>query len=252
MLIPGVTAGTSIGFNGMGAQDVGGAGGDQVVQLSAHGGRTSDQRITQNGVAVGSLYTPDTDMTFTPNLGATQEVTIDTSGVSAEAAEGGVRINLIPKEGGNTIKGSFFGSFANGSMQANNLTDDLKARGLTIANSIKKVADINPAFGGPIKKDTLWFFTSFRSQMADNYVGGMFFDPDYATPGSFVINLDKNHRVSDDAVWNLGEGRLTWQVNSKNKIGIAFTKEHQCKCPEFIQRDEVAGGRRAVGLAATF
>jgi len=235
VLIPGVTAATSIGFNGMGAQDVGGAGGDQVVQLSAHGGRTVDQRITQNGMAVGSVYTPNTDMTFTPNVGATQEITIDTSAVSAEATEGGVRINLIPKEGGNTFKGSAFGSFAVESMQADNLTSDLKARGLQTANSIKRVIDFNPAFGGPILKDKLWFFTSFRSMIADNYVGGMFYDPDYATPNSFVVHLDTSRRVSNDAIWNLGEGRVTWQANPKNKIGIAFTKEHQCKCPEFIQ-----------------
>jgi hypothetical protein len=82
----------------MGAQDVGGAGGDQVVQLSAHGGRPGDQRVTQNGFITSSLFRPDTDTTYTPNLGNTQEVAIDTSGLSADASQGGIRINLIPKK----------------------------------------------------------------------------------------------------------------------------------------------------------
>ena len=47
------------------------------------------------------------------NSTALQEVTVDSSGVSAELATGGVRINLIPREGSNTFKGSFFGSYTN-------------------------------------------------------------------------------------------------------------------------------------------
>src|SRR5438093_2005332 len=241
VLIPGVSASASIGFNGMGAQDVGGAGGDQVVQLSAHGGRPGDQRVTQNGFITSSLFRPDTDTTYTPNLGNTQEVAIDTSGLSADASQGGLRINLIPKESGNTFKGSVFTAYANESMQGDNFTADLRARGLGTPNTIKAVADINPAFGGPIKKDKLWFFTSFRSQIANNFVGGQFFDPDFATPGKFTLNLDKNKRVFDDALFNVGEGRLTWQVDSKNKIGISFTKEHQCKCPELVSATRATG-----------
>ena len=37
--------------------------------------------------------------------------------------------NTIPKEGGNTFRGSFLGNFANDKFQANNLTDELKAKG---------------------------------------------------------------------------------------------------------------------------
>src|SRR5436853_2307457 len=162
VLIPGITAAASIGFNGMGAQDVGGAGGDQNVNLSAHGGRAADQRITTNGMTVGPVFRPNTDMTYSPNLGATQEVTVDVSGVSAEATEGGVRINLIPREGGNTFHGTTYAGFANESLAGNNFTDDLKSRGLGTPNTIKKVVDFNPGFGGPIRKDKLWFYTSVR------------------------------------------------------------------------------------------
>jgi hypothetical protein len=62
---------------------------------------------------------------------------VDISGVSAEQAEGGVRMNLIPREGGNTFRGYFYGAFANSSMQASNFTPDLKARGLGTPNSLK-------------------------------------------------------------------------------------------------------------------
>ena len=257
VLIPGVSNAGNIGFNGMTAQDVGGAGGDQNVSLTAHGGRGSDQRITQNGLALAGSFRPDTDMTYSPNLGATQEVSIDISGVSAEAAEGGVRINLIPKEGGNTFRGITFASFANESMASSNFTDDLKARGFTTPNAIKKVAEVNPGFGGPILKDKLWFFTSGRVQVADNYVGGMFFDPNWNVPNYFAtsagrVALDQSHRVSNDALWKVGEGRLTWQANGKNKFGIAFTKENQCKCPSFISATRSPGINNRWGIPHHF
>jgi hypothetical protein len=34
---------------------------------------------------------------------------------------------------------------------------------------------------------------------------------------------------------------LTWQVDTKNKVGISFTKEHQCKCPELVSATRATG-----------
>jgi hypothetical protein len=234
VLLTGVSVGGGLTLNGVGTQDVGGTSGNAVAQLAAHGGRSLDQRTSVNGLSVmlsaGANNTP-----YVANMGSTQEVTIDISGVSAEAAEGGVRVNLIPKEGGNSFKGSMFASFANESMASSNFTNDLKARGFSTPNSIKKVADLNPAFGGPIVKDKLWFFGSYRMQVAQNYVGGMFFDTTYNDPKVWTMNLDSNHRVSNDGMWNEGNARLTWQATAKNKFGFSFAKEHMCTCPSAIR-----------------
>ena len=142
-------------------------------------------------------------------------------------------------------------------MAGNNFTDDLKARGLLTANSIRKVAEANPGFGGPLMKDRLWFFASARWQIADNYVGGMFFDPNWNVPNYFVTNagrvaLDESHRVSNDGLWKVGEGRLTWQANAKNKFGFAFTKENQCKCPSFISATRSPGINNKWGIPHHF
>ncbi|PYR30023.1 MAG: hypothetical protein DMF92_09935 [Acidobacteria bacterium] len=110
VLLTGVSVGGGLTLNGVGTQDVGGTSGNAVAQLAAHGSRSLDQRTSVNGLSVmlsaGANNTP-----YVANMGSTQEVTIDISGVSAEAAEGGVRVNLIPKEGGNSFKGSMFASF---------------------------------------------------------------------------------------------------------------------------------------------
>jgi hypothetical protein len=95
---------------------------------------------------------------------------------------------------------------------------------------------VNPGFGGPIRRDRLWFYTSARIQVADNWVGGMFHDPFWNNPNVFTdaTDLDRSRRVSNDAIWKLGEGRLTWQANAKNKISASIAKEYQCKCPSFV------------------
>ena len=120
-------------------------------------------------------------------------------------------------------------------MSSSNYTDALKNAGFLTPNALKKVADFNPAFGGPIMKDKLWFFGSYRMQVADNYVGGMFLDTTYNDPNVHTLNLDTSHRISNDGLWNEGNVRLTWQANAKNKFGFSFAKEHMCTCPSAIR-----------------
>ena len=53
------------------------------------------------------------------------------SGESAELQKSGVRNNIVPKTGGNKLSGFLFVGGGNHSTQADNLTDSLKASGLT-------------------------------------------------------------------------------------------------------------------------
>ena len=59
-----------------------------------------------------------------------QETVLSTSGISAETNADGVQINLVPKEGGNTFSGSASGLYSGESLQSDNLSDELRARGL--------------------------------------------------------------------------------------------------------------------------
>jgi hypothetical protein len=111
-------------------QDVGGTAGNQAQNgLVSHGSKTTDMRVTYNGVMLATMETGKNAGVLS-NTAAYQEITVDTSAVSAELGTGGPRLNLIPREGGNTFRGSLFGSFTNHSLQGNNFTSDLKDRGL--------------------------------------------------------------------------------------------------------------------------
>jgi hypothetical protein len=231
VLIPGISMG---GGAGVTQQDVGGSSGlEASFGVTIHGGKLDSQRITQNGIIVNTYLAGGYGGAAAPNPSAVQEFTIDTSGVSAELSTGGVRINLIPKDGGNTFKGVVFGTFANSSMQGSNLTQDLRDRGLPSPNSIKEIWDVNPGFGGRIKTDTLWFYGSVRQNVAESNVAGMFLD-NTNSPDIWTFNPDSNQPASADNSWKEGQIRLTWQASARNKLALSYDQQTACYCPNGV------------------
>src|SRR5262245_42269523 len=156
VLIPGVSTSCSAACQSGTSQDTGGASGDSSATLITHGSRFRDQRIAINNMVVrGSTgYLGVTG----PNIEAQQETQIDISGVDASVSTGGVRINVVPKDGGNSFGGGFFFSGTNEHFQADNIDEDLRNRGLTGTSKVKRLYDVAPTFGGPIQKDKVWFF----------------------------------------------------------------------------------------------
>ena len=224
VLIPGVRKGAFTG------QDVGGSVVQEVASLEANGGRTSDQRMMVNGVALSSGIAGGWGGGAVPNASGTAEFAIDVSAVDAQAATGGVRINFIPRNGGNRYSGTIFGSIASESFASDNFTGtDVQQRGLAVPGTIKGSGDLNPGFGGPIKRDKLWFFLSGRKLFADNYVAGMFFNAN-------VNRLDRFDyvRSTEQAVLHqeqsIFQANFTWQATPRNKFAVTIDQENFCAC----------------------
>src|SRR2546425_3911939 len=97
------------------------------------------------------------------NSASVEELVMSTSGISADTNADGLVVNVIPKEGSNTFRTELSGLFSNHSLESNNLDDNLRRRGLTSANRTIKLFDESASVGGPIKRDTLWFFVAPRS-----------------------------------------------------------------------------------------
>src|SRR5262245_1618606 len=167
VLVPGVTT-------ALGSQDVGGTGGERYQTLSVHGSRTDQMPLVLNGMPYNNMNNTGGgyNTTLVINTGTVQEMTVTTSGLSAESRSSGVLSNTIPKEGGNSFRGSLFGNFANDGFQSDNLSDELKSIGLVRVNSVKKWWDANPTVGGPLVQDRIWFYGGFRSSGARNFIAG--------------------------------------------------------------------------------
>src|SRR5207247_263653 len=170
------------------------------------------------------------------NDGMFQEMSYQTSALTADVQASGVRLNMIPKDGGNTFKGSLFISRTPGAWQSDNFTDDLRRKGLQAPNRVEKIHDLNPGFGGPITKNHLWFFTSFRRWGVDQTVTDSFYNLD-STHKTYIPANGLGGRelkpTVDDNIIKSGVVRLTWQIAQKHKFAgymdrIVKFRGHEC------------------------
>src|SRR4026207_1097754 len=104
----------------------------------------------------------------------------------AEGLGGGVRLHRIPREGGNTLNGTFFATGATSAMQGNNLTQDLRDRGLPTPDAIDTNWNVNAGFGGPILRDRLWFFGAYQNRLGSMFAGGVFEDRNFNNPAAWT------------------------------------------------------------------
>jgi hypothetical protein len=89
VLIPGVA-----GAN----PDVGGSNTLGLVSLGIHGSRNTDMRVMANGVNLRNIGSPGQLISLQPDMGATQEITVDYGAGSAELNSAGLQINYVPRD----------------------------------------------------------------------------------------------------------------------------------------------------------
>ena len=214
--------------------DVGGSALGFTPQASIHGGNPSDQRQFIDGlsiVAEAGIQVTD----FQVNMASVQELNVDTAGMSAEDYAGGVRLNIVPREGSNQFHTSFFADYSGPSLESSNYTDDLKARGYPQPNPVKplqRAYNVNPAVGGPLKKDKLWFFVAANRTRNATYVA-VFPNRNVGNPNAWLYTPDPNGTFPTIDIQFWGEnGRLTWQATPKNKLAFYFDTQVRCSCPQ--------------------
>jgi hypothetical protein len=200
-LIPGVTTNTP---------DVGGTQIMQQPTLQIHGSSNLDNVFMVDNVQIQHIGFGGNQTGFYFNDGLMEEIGYQTSSLPAEAPVGGVQINMIPRDGGNTFRGSAFATAGNASMQSNNLDDELIRLGFLARNSVKHVYDINLTYGGPIMRDRLWFFATYRNWSAYNYLGNTF-------------DSQGNQAVDDQKIQD-GTLRLTWQAAARHKVAGMYDR----------------------------
>ncbi|MGE0446578.1 MAG: carboxypeptidase regulatory-like domain-containing protein [Vicinamibacterales bacterium] len=234
-LIPGTSAGgTDVG--GSVIQRVGGS-------VTVHGSRDQDQRVMLNGVPTQTLQAGGHLGGQVPDVGAVSEVTIEHTAVSAELPTGGIRINFIPRDGGNSFSTSDFFTFSNGSMQGSNFSQRLKDAGLGTPDEVKKNWDMTIAAGGPVRRDKVWFWFSSRRNIAENYVP-IFHNVNEYNPNEWLYVPDTSRRGEVRGRVLQSSLRLTWQASPRNKIAGTYKADRFCNCPEQVSATQAPEAAR--------
>jgi outer membrane receptor for ferrienterochelin and colicin len=143
---------------------------------------------------------------------AVQETMVATDGISAEYGRfsGGV-VNVITKSGGNRFSGSFRDSLYNDNWRAKVTGND--DHPFTTDSKVDRViSQYEYVFGGPIVRDSLWFFNAGRFRNAP--VGRNTVAP-VSLPYTFE---DRSQRY---------EGKLTYSLNANHRFDGTYTRVDQ-------------------------
>jgi hypothetical protein len=233
ILIPG----TSLGLGGGGAlsRDVGGSGGLQQSPLQYRGSGDTVQTI--DGLRLNNLEANGNFSGVYWNDQSLQEVSYVTGADSTEMGQGGIRVNMVPKDGGNAFHGVLFGNYTPKSWGSDNcespgiglactrsnLTGDTTFNrtnnALTNVSVLTKNYDSSASLGGPILKDRLWFYTAFRYLGVNKTVADSFFNLNAQVPGKFTPYVPDTSRPGiDDGHIRSVTGRFSLQLSERNKI----------------------------------
>jgi hypothetical protein len=232
ILVPGVVL--------SGAQNVGGTGASNAT-ATIHGGSGAEAIMLLDGMryhqgsGAGGVRNA-----YNENDGSVQELTFETGALSAETEVGGFVRSIIPKEGGNTFKGFFGAAYTNHNLQSSNLDDALIAHGVAATNFVDKIWDVNPAFGGPIMRDKLWFYTAFRWWGVDQGIAGTFFNK---TPTGLSYIPDLSRQALSTSTKGSENLRLTWMATPKNKVAVFYEYQQN--------REDYSYGQGSLGGGTT-
>jgi hypothetical protein len=155
-----------------------------------------------------------------------------------EAETGGINMNIIPKTGGNSVRGQVFGSGAGSWSQGNNIDDELRSFGITNPATLHAAWDYSGSVGGPIKKDRVWFFGTYRDFGSAQDVPGLFANLNAGDPTKWNYVKNPDISVRNATSRTIMAGRVTAQITPKNKVGVYFDYQLNCDQSAYIQNTD--------------
>jgi hypothetical protein len=211
------------------APDVGGTAGMQQTYMAVHGSDRRDNAIQVDGMSVNGIEGDGAIQNYF-NQGMFEEMSYQTGGLGADVQSSGVRLNMIPKDGSNTLKGSAFVSHTPGAWQSDNFSADLAAQGLRAPNRVERIFDQNFGLGGPVLRDRIWFYGTFRRWGVDQTITDSFYNLD---PSHRTYAPDLSRPTVDDNVIKSGAARMTFQMSRQHKMSayldrIVKFRGHEC------------------------
>jgi hypothetical protein len=199
-----------------------------MTLFTAHGGDSLEGRITIDGLTVAAAFNGGGVSSFTYDVTNVEEMQIMVSGGLGEAETGGPSMNIIPRTGGNAFRGSGFWSGAGDWSRGENIDDNLRSIGITRGPALITAWDVNGSFGGPIKRDRLWFYSSIRSFESAQAVEGVFANGYAGDATKWGYLLDDSVEARNSTGRDTYLLRLAAQVTPRNRV--TFSQENQYLC----------------------
>src|SRR4029077_14560847 len=119
--------------------------------------------------------------------------------------------------------------------------------------------DFDTGFGGPIKRDALWYFISLRDEGQHRTIPGIYPNLNAGDPTKYLYVPDPTKEARGAESWQLASGRLTWQAKPRNKFNFSWNEQIPCNGSAYTgfagsrtqRADGVIGALGVGGLTGT-
>jgi Carboxypeptidase regulatory-like domain len=210
----------------------------------ARGGQIDEGRITIDGLTVAAPFGGGGVSSVAYNVSDATELQVQISGGLGESETGGPVLNIVPRSGGNTFSGSVFGNAAGDWSRSDNIDDELRSFGIQRGQALLAAWDISGSFGGPIKRDRLWFYGTIRNFKTGSVVDRAARENlNAGNPNAWTYQPNPaSKEVRDIEQRDIYSGRLTGQLG---KHRWSFSQENQYRCDGSTRTPDGDGCRKS-------
>jgi hypothetical protein len=193
------------------APDVGGSQMAERPNMITYGLQATP-KIQVEGINITTGADPNTAVYL--NYFGMEDIQVKTSGTSAEVGTPGLHMVAVLKSGSNEFRGQYEASYQGPGLQANNLTAEYQAQGLSDTEPLKYHYDVAADLGGRVIRDKLWFYGGFSRQHRNSSLVGF-----VAGPGPDGVYLTGDEPLADyNNLLTQVNGKLSWQLSRSNRI----------------------------------
>ncbi|HTM02483.1 MAG TPA: TonB-dependent receptor [Vicinamibacterales bacterium] len=204
----------------------------QLVFMNARGGPSGEGRFNVNGMPVANAFAGGGGSSLVYDTVNADEIAFTVAGGMGETDVGGPVLNIIPRSGSNTFQGQAFTNFSNDSLRGNNLTPELMAPtpgpNLRETPGVIKGYDANVSYGGPIVRNRLWFYGSYRKLNTETAVEGIVGNQNAFDLSRWDWAADPSLTSRRSAGRSIYIGRMSAQPAQKHRVTVNW--EHQVRC----------------------
>jgi hypothetical protein len=202
--------------------DVGGTASFRQATITVHG-TSNEGGYVIDGMNVSSTSGFGITSTFYIIPWAFAEANYQAGNAPAESSRGGLLYNMITRTGSNQLRGGVAGNYTGSALVSANVSPELSTQvlrsipalvreanpNLKPGSDVKFFYDYGGWLAGPIKRDKLWFSSSwFYQQILQHELGS------YSPDGSPVPD--------DSLIWN-NANKVSWQVNPTSQLSYFNT-----------------------------
>jgi carboxypeptidase family protein len=209
-----------------------------MIFFTSRGGRSNEGTVQIDGMNVGSAFNGGGVAGYGYDTTNAQEVQLTVAGGLGEADRGGPQFNIVPKTGGNTFSGTYFGSLAGEWSQSNNVDDTLKSYGIPAPTKIIKNWDTSFSLGGPIRRDKVWFYAVTRTLGEYTDIAGRFGNLNAGDPNKWNYVVDPSIKSRTAGSRKVAGTRVTGQLSPRNKISGYFDYQYSCNGSSYAKDAE--------------